>query len=342
MWKKKESDGVVAQAQAMVPGFKDGYQKFEQYVVLKGLSDDTLTNYGRNVAHLSLHFVCCPEHLSVEEINGYLYHKVVDEKMCESGIKHTVFGVRKWLYLHDKDDLAIRIPIMKKSYTLPEVLSKEECKELFKAPKSFKHRFLLAFTYSTGMRLNEVRFVKISDLDTDRMQVRIHQGKGKRDRYVVLSEFIKDRLPNYLESYKPEIYLFEGNRAGHEMGERSIQNIMTEAVKKTNIKKKVSLHTLRHSYATHLLEEGVDLYTIQKTLGHQQIRSTIMYLHIAQVLPKSAKSPLDTLYIFRIIVAAIATVPNVKVLSATSGSKLDWRMCLIASIFTLYLRFPNA
>jgi len=298
MWKKTDFYGVVAHAQDMVPGFKEGYRKFEQHVVLKGLSKGLLENYGRNVAHFALHFGRCPESVSVEEINSYLYHKAVDEKICESYIKHTVFGVRMWLRLYGKDEVAIRIPVMKKSHTLPEVLSKVECKELFKAPKSFKHRFLLAFAYSTGMRLSELRFVKISDIDIERMKVRVRQGKGKKDRYVVLSKYIKTRLPSYLESCKPEIYLFEGSIAGHEMSERSIQNAMAEAVKKTNIKKQVSLHTLRHSFATHLLEDGVDLYTIQNLLGHSQLRSTILYLHIAQVLPKSAKSPLDTLYGF--------------------------------------------
>jgi len=187
MWKKTEFYGLVAQAQDMVPGFKEGYRKFEQQVVLRRLSKGLLSNYGRNVAQLSLHFGRCPESISVEEINCYLYHKAVNEKVCESYIKHTVFGMRMWLRLYGKDDAAIRIPVMKKSHTLPEVLSKSECKELFKAPKSFKHRFLLAFTYSTGMRLSELRFVKISDIDTERMQVRIRQGKGKKDRYVVLS-----------------------------------------------------------------------------------------------------------------------------------------------------------
>jgi len=298
MWKKTEFYGVVSQAQDMVPGFKEGYRKFEQQVVLRGLSKGLLENYGRNVAHLSMHFGRCPESISVEEINCYLYHKALDEKVCESYIKHTVFGIRMWLRMYGKDHEAIRIPVMKKSHTLPEVLSKSECRELFKAPKSFKHRFLLAFTYSTGMRLSELRFVKISDIDIDRMRVRIRQGKGKKDRYVVLSRYIKTTLPSYLESYKPEIYLFEGDTSGHEMCERSIQHIMIESLKKTNIKKGVSLHTLRHSFATHLLEDGVDLYTIQNQLGHSQLRSTILYLHIAQVLPKSAKSPLDTLYNF--------------------------------------------
>jgi site-specific recombinase XerD len=298
MWKKENYYGVVAQAKDMIPGFKEGYRKFEQDVVLKGLSKGLLINYGRNVAHLALHFGRSPESVSAEEINCYLYHKAVDDSICESYIKHTVFGVRMWLHLHGKDDVAILIPAMKKSHTLPEVLSKSECRELFKAPKSFKHRFLLAFTYSTGMRLGELRFVKISDIDIDRMQVRIRLGKGKKDRYVVLSQYIKTKLPYYLETYQPAIYLFEGSTVAHEMCERSIQNIMIEALKKTNIKKQVSLHTLRHSFATHLLEDGVDLYTIQRLLGHNQLSTTIIYLHIAQVLPKTAKSPLDTLYHF--------------------------------------------
>jgi site-specific recombinase XerD len=298
MWKGTDYYGVVAQAQDMVPGFMEGYRKFEQHVVLKGLSEGLLDSYGRSVAHLAMHFGRSPETVSIEEINCYLYHKSVNEQMSVCYIKHTVFGMRLWLRLYDKAESAIRIPSMKPKDTLPEVLSKEECKELFKAPKSFKHKFLLAFTYSTGMRLNEVRFVKLSDMDTDRMQVHIRQGKGKKDRYVVLSQYIKRTLPVYLAFYKPEVYLFEGDTSGHEMCERSIQIIITEALKKTHIKKKVSLHTLRHSFATHLLEDGVDLYTIQHLLGHSQLRSTIIYLHIARVLPKSAKSPLDTLYGF--------------------------------------------
>jgi site-specific recombinase XerD len=263
MWKKEDFYGVVAQAQDMVPGFKEGYQKFKQEVVLKGLSKGLLINYGRSVAHVALDFRHSPESVLAEEINCYLYRKAVEDEVCESYLKHTVFGLRMWFRLHGQEEEAIKIPVMKHRFTLPEVLSKVECKELFKAPKSFKHRFLLAFTYSTGMRLSELRFVKISDIDTDRLQVRIRQGKGKKDRCVVLS-----------------------------------QNIMMEALKKTTIRKQVSLHTLRHSFATHLLEDGVDLYTIQHLLGHNQISTTITYLHIAQVLPKVAKSPLDTLYHF--------------------------------------------
>ena len=110
MWEKTEFYGVVAQAQDLVPGFKEGYRMFEQQVVLRGLSKGLLTNYGRNVAQMALHFGRCPESVSVEEINVYLYHKAVNEKVCESYLKHTVFGMRMWLHLYGKDEAAIRIP----------------------------------------------------------------------------------------------------------------------------------------------------------------------------------------------------------------------------------------
>lgn len=165
-------------------------------------------------------------------------------------------------------------------------------------PRSLKHRFLLAFAYSAGLRMNELRHLRIADVDTDRKQIRIRQGKGKKDRYVILSKLIADRLPKYLEQVKPAEYLFEGQAPGMVMGERSIQYIIKEALMKTDIQKSVSMHTLRHSYATHLLEDGVDIYTIQHLLGHSQLSTTIIYLHIAQVVPRVGKSPLDTLYGF--------------------------------------------
>ncbi|GHT79994.1 hypothetical protein AGMMS50262_24080 [Bacteroidia bacterium] len=117
---------------------------------------------------------------------------------------------------------------------------------LFKAPRSLKNRLLVAFTYSAGLRLNEVRHVKISDIDTHRMQIRIRQGKGKKDRYVILSRFIKERLQKYLDEYKPQLYLFEGQTTGDIMGERSIHWIINDTLLKTSIKKKVSMHLARH------------------------------------------------------------------------------------------------
>ncbi len=144
--------------------------------------------------------------------------------------------------------------------------------------------------------MNELRHVKINDIDVERRQIHIRQGKGKKDRYVILSDLLSDRLPEYLSEVKPLVYLFEGLTPGVVMGERSIQYVINEALRKTNIQKEVSMHTLRHSFATHLLEDGVDIYSIQRLLGHSDIRTTIVYLHVAQVIPKVSHSPLDTLY----------------------------------------------
>jgi integrase/recombinase XerD len=171
-----------------------------------------------------------------------------------------------------------------------------KCKLLFAAPRGLKHRFLLAFAYAGGLRMNELRLLKISDVDLDRKQIHIKMGKGKKDRYVVLSEFISSRFHHYLQEVKPQVYLFEGQTPGEPMGERSIQYVINEALQKTEIKKDVSMHTLRHSFATHLLEDGLDIHSIQRLLGHSDMRTTMVYLHVADVKPRAVFSPLDTLY----------------------------------------------
>jgi site-specific recombinase XerD len=220
----------------------------------------------------------------------------VHQKQSLSYFKQTVFGLRYWFRLFELDDQALKLPAIKKTFTLPVVLSKEECRILFKAPRSLKHRFLLAFAYGSGLRMNELRMMKIADVDLHRKQVHVRMGKGKKDRYVVLSCLLSDKFQFYLDEVKPRVYLFEGQTPGEPMGERSVQYVINEAVQKTEIKKSISMHTLRHSFATHLLEDGIDLHSIQRLLGHSDIRTTLIYLHIAQVKPRLAHSPLDTLY----------------------------------------------
>lgn len=295
-FKKENYTTTVQRAKQVVPGFREAFSRFEERLVLDQCSKSMFTNYGRNLAHLSLHFGRIPHEVSVEEINAYLYRLTVHDQLSISFFKQTVFGLRYWFRLFGMDHKALEMPVIKKTHTLPTVLSKEECKAIFSAPKILKHRFLLAFAYAGGLRMNELRALKIVDVDLQRKQIHIRQGKGKKDRYVILSSFILDRFQKYLDEVKPKVYLFEGLTVGEMMGERSIQYVINEAVRKTDIQKKVSMHTLRHSFATHLLEDGVDLYSIQRLLGHSDIRTTIVYLHVAQVIPKVAHSPLDTLY----------------------------------------------
>ncbi len=213
-----------------------------------------------------------------------------------SYFKQAVYGLRHWFKLFGMEEKAIQIPSIKKDEKLPIVLSQQECKELFKAPRWLKHKYLLAFAYSAGLRMNELRLLKISDVDLERKQIHIRNGKGKKDRYVALSNYLAQRFHHYLNEVKPQVYLFEGQTPSQPMGERSIQYIINEALQKTNIKKQASMHTLRHSFATHLLEDGVNIQSIQKALGHSDMRTTMVYLHIAQIKPNLAHSPLDTLY----------------------------------------------
>lgn len=287
---------LVEQACDTVPGFRQAYSKFVEHAAIHQKSKSLVINYSRNIAQLALHFTTVPHQVSSDEINAYLYRISVHEGKSEGYFKQTVHGLRYWFRVFGNEAAALRMPPLKRKQSLPTVLAKQECKELFKAPRTLKHRFLLAFAYSTGLRMNELRLIKCADVDTLRTQVHVRMGKGKKDRYVPLSKLIAEKLPLYLEQVKPKTYLFEGLSPGEPMGLRSIQYIVNEALAKTSIQKEVSMHTLRHSYATHLLEDGVDIYSIQRLLGHRHIQTTIIYLHIAQVKPQLAHSPLDTLH----------------------------------------------
>ena len=150
--------------------------------------------------------------------------------------------------------------------------------------------------YSAGLRVGEVCHLKIGDIDSDRMQVRVVKSKGKVDRYVPLSKYALKGLRKYLKSSKPKDYLFNGRVKGTPLGSSAVQQSFRLAVKSAGITKDVSVHSLRHTYATHLLEEGVDIVTIKELLGHAAIETTMMYLHVAKVDRVNAHSPLDTLY----------------------------------------------
>jgi site-specific recombinase XerD len=295
-FKKIDYYTLVQQACDTVPDFKLHYHQFLEKATLHQSSESLITNYSRCLAQVALHFNRVPHAISTGELNSYLYRLCVHDGKSEGYFKQAVYALRYWFKLFGLPEMSLSMPPIKKKQTLPQVLSKEECKALFKAPRSLKHRFLLAFAYSAGLRMNELRLLRICDVDTHRKQIHVRQGKGKKDRYVVLSSLIADKLSLYLQEAKPHTYLFEGLTPGEPMGERSIQYIVNEALARTEIKKDISMHTLRHSFATHLLEDGIDIYSIQKLLGHSHIQTTIIYLHIAQVRPQLAHSPFDSLY----------------------------------------------
>ena len=272
------------------------YGKLEEKVKLNGYSPSTLHNYSRCIARIALHFKCLPLDLPPNQINQYLLLLRDNLSPSESFFKHTVYGLRFLFRLYGQEDRAIELPSLKRLEQLPVVLSRAECRRLFITPKLLKHRIFLCLAYSAGLRLQEICKLEWRDIDYDRMQIHIRKTKYNKDRYVPLSQYIAEGLKKYRSTHPRRPFVFSGKQSDTRLSGRAGQWIVRRAVKESGMEKKASMHTLRHSYATHLLEDGVDLYTIKDLLGHSRIETTLVYLHIADTTRKAAHSPLDTLY----------------------------------------------
>lgn len=273
------------------------YDTLQQQTILRGQSQSTLENYIRQIALISLEFNKLPEDLSEDDINGYLTALALSPKSpSRSSFKHAIYGLRYYYRHIGQTKRAINLPSIKKEAKLPVILNREELRRLFKVPTLLKHRIALALIYSGGLRSQEASNMKISDIDFVRKTIHIRQGKYKKDRIVPLSEYMAKGLKKYLAVEKPNLWLFNGKDADGRYSSKGLNWVMREALKKAGITKEVSLHTLRHSYATHLLEDGVNILLIKKLLGHAKIETTMIYLHVAQCPIASAHSPLDTLY----------------------------------------------
>lgn len=294
---QNSEETLVEQACKGIDGFSEAYQRLQTQVAIKGQSASTLENYSRCIARLCLHFGKLPEDICEDEINLYLASLAQSSlSPSKSYFKHTVYGLRYYFRHINLNKRAIDLPPVKHDDKLPVVLNHSELKALFKAPQLLKHRTLLSLIYSAGLRVHEACCLKIADVDFERMTIHIRQSKYKKDRIVPLGEVMAYGLRKYINAEHPHVYLFNGKDPASQMSTTAMQWAMREAVKKTDIKKDVSLHTLRHSYATHLLEDGVNIVTLKELLGHSEITTTMVYLHVAQCSIIQAHSPIDTLY----------------------------------------------
>jgi integrase/recombinase XerD len=295
---------LLAQASRKVKGFSEEIQKLKVNLSVDGKSKSTFQNYARHLATLSLHFNALPSSLSQEQIKNYLYQlQQTHPTPCESYFKHTVFGLRALFKVENLDADHIQLPTIKRSNKLPVVLSKPEMKRLLVAPNLLKHRILIGLLYGCGLRCMEARNVQLNDLDFERAMLHVRQGKGAKDRYVPLSQHLIRGLKTYISKEKPQQWLFNGQPQERKGGDfdsrysqRGVQWAVSEAARKAGITKDISTHTLRHTYATHLLEDGLDILTIKNLMGHVNIETTMIYLHVAQSGNNKAFSPLDTLY----------------------------------------------
>ncbi len=276
------------------------YRKLRRSVDLSGKSQSTLTNYARCLAHITLHFKCSPLLLDEEQVLDYLHVlKSRSKTPSDSFFKHTVYGLRYLYRVHDMKAMRVVLPSIKRPNKLPVVLSRNEVKLLLKTPKLLKHRLVLAMLYGCGLRCFELRNLQLKDLDFDRKMLHIRQGKGNKDRYVPLSKIQIRGLKKYIAAEHPSTWCFNGNNAEGKpvpLSTRGIQWIIREARKHSGIKKQVTTHSFRHSYATHLLEMGLDIISIKELLGHADIQTTLVYLHVAQLGRQRPFSPLDRLY----------------------------------------------
>jgi len=294
---KRIEPTIVEKATQTVDGFAKVYKMLQQQVVLRGQSKSTLENYIRRVALISLHFGRLPEDISEEEINEYLAALASNpQKPSRSTFKHAIYGLRYYFRLIGQNKRAILLPSLKEEIKLPVILNRSELRELFKAPALLKHRILPSLIYSAGLRSQEAVNLKISDVDFERKTIHIRQSKYNKDRMVPLSEYMAKGLRKYYSIEHPYTWIFNGKESDGRYSVKGLSWVMRQALKKTGITKDVSLHSLRHSYATHLLEDGVNILTIKSLLGHSNIDTTMIYLHVANPPSVLPHSPLDTLY----------------------------------------------
>ena len=263
----------------------------------RNYSANTIKHYSHCLIQLSQYYNLSPERLTRDQFMDYLYY-LVEEKQVSGVYLNQLLSAYKILLVdvlrREWEEFNIKRPKLDKS--LPVVLSGEEVKRIIDATSNIKHRTFISLIYSCGLRLEELCNLQIKDIDSTRMQIHIRLGKGGKDRYVMLSEKILLMLGAYWKVYRPKVYLFEGITPGKSISRRTVQHAFSEAATKSGINKRPCIHTLRHSFATHLLENGVNLIAIQKLLGHSSVKTTTVYTHL-QSSPASVKSPFDALEI---------------------------------------------
>jgi|TARA_B100000315_G_scaffold12426_1_gene11768 site-specific recombinase XerD len=269
-------------------------ERLERDLELKGFSPRTRACYLSWVKDYARYFGRSPDQLGTEEIRIYLHYLIGEKKASRSGVAQA-YSALKFFYTTtlERGFALSKIPRIKVSKKLPVVLSFAEIQAIFECVSNLKHRAILMTIYSAGLRLSEGAGLKVTDIDSQRMLIRVDQGKGNQDRYTLLSEDTLCILRRYWKICRPVEWLFPGTRKDRSIHVSSIQKVFKQARQEAGIKKPASVHTLRHSFATHLLEAGADLFHIQKLLGHKSVKTTAIYLHVSRKDLTGIVSPLD-------------------------------------------------
>ena len=265
-------------------------------MTLRGMSPRTHESYLGAVYGLARYYKQSPDQLSIEQVRAYLLYLERDRRLSWSTLNIAVSGLR-FFYFRTLgwEQTRMDIPPRRAQSRLPEVLSREEVDRLLAAVDNIKHRAALMTLYAAGLRLGEGLRLRVQDIDSTRMTIRVQQGKGRKDRYTILSPHLLEELRRYWKQHPSKEYLFEGSHADRPMDESVLQRAYHRAKHRAGIQKGIGVHTLRHCFATHLLEAGVDVRTIQALMGHSDIRTTTRYLQVRQQYLGSQGSKFDLL-----------------------------------------------
>lgn len=272
------------------------FNAYQDQLLLHGFSPSTIRTYTTEFAQLLYLLRDYPaEKLSREKLQSYFLYCHRELQLSENQI-HSRMNAVKFYYqkvLH-QEKIFLDIPRPKKPLLLPKALNTKEIAKIIEVTVNPKHKLIIQLCYGMGLRVSEIVNIRIQDIDSVSMRVLIAKAKGKKDRYVNLPESILEELRAYYKEFRPKEYLFEGQYGG-QYTVRSVQNVFKAAMKKAGIIKNVGIHSLRHSYATHLLQYGTDITLIQKLLGHNNLKTTLAYTHITDRNTQAVKSPLDSL-----------------------------------------------
>lgn len=275
----------------------ESLQTFKLHLLSKRYSPNTITTYCDALkSFLAFFNTKSIKFITNDDVITYNNDYILKNELSSSYQNQIVNAIKLYFKIVQESSIEIeKIHRPKREKKLPNVLSKEEVKQIITSPINIKHRVMLSLIYSCGLRCGELLALQPQHIDSKRNIVILKNSKGKKDRIVPLSPKILDLLREYYKLYKPKVYLFEGQRAGNQYEARSLQHVLKNALQKTEIKKPVTLHWLRHSYATHLLESGTDLRYIQELLGHNSSKTTEIYTHVSTKNIQQIKSPFDDL-----------------------------------------------
>ena len=272
--------------------------RMEEELKLKGYSSATIKAYIGVVRNFALFHGRSPERLGAEEIRSYLLHMINGKKLSRSTVVQAMCAIQ-FLYirvLHSRCDVSdVVFPKRGRKKTLPVVLTENEVEQLLLTAANLKEQAILMTLYSAGLRVRELVELRPDDIDSAAMKIRVREGKGGKDRYTLLSQTLLETLRRYFRKYRPLQRLFYGNTPQSAMPTRTVQRMVATTALRAGLKKRVTPHLLRHSFATHLLEHGTNLRYIQELLGHASLKTTMIYTHVSPQALSQVISPLDRL-----------------------------------------------